>query len=149
MRLVWFLPATGLFSSVTVQGKWALAPPDLYPGLADSLPDGGPMSYPEYMVDNTNNTHGTAPDKRGLPSPDWPYSGSLENYLARLARGEIGGNTTSPGTSTNITSAISERGQKRRRAVSNIAPRAQSYWVETLGPKGKVLTQSYKVASFL
>lgn len=67
------------------------------PGGFPPLPPGKPQPLPAYMVDNTGNIHGTAPDKGILDGPiTEPLNSSFEALLDPLDRRQTGTFGTGP-----------------------------------------------------
>jgi len=77
------------------------------------------------MVDNTGNTFNAAPDKGSQNGPVWKFSGSFENYMAKLrANQTANGNLTARG----------------------LGKRDPAHWLKELGPKG--IVSSFFAVSF-
>ncbi|KAK3317422.1 pectin lyase fold/virulence factor [Cercophora scortea] len=94
--LVALLYTAGQWSPV--RAGWQYSNPQNYP----LVPESGPSPGPAYMVDNTHNYYHVAPDKGKSNGPVWPYSGSLDKYMANLADKTVirGGYANQSGTRT-------------------------------------------------
>ncbi|KAK4120929.1 glycoside hydrolase family 55 protein [Parathielavia appendiculata] len=83
-----------------------------------------PPETPEYMVDNTGNKRGVAPNKGQYNGPVWRESGSFENYMRKLAERKAAGLV--PNSTVTHTNRSTLKGRQ-----------GGSFWLPTLGPLGK------------
>ncbi|KAI0443520.1 pectin lyase fold/virulence factor [Xylaria telfairii] len=92
------------------------------------VPDYGPQPAPAYMVDNQHNYYHAAPDKGKQRGPVWRYSGSLKNYMANLAKGQVirGGYSKFEGTKV---TTFARPSIKAKQSDSD-------FWLKSLGPLG-------------
>ncbi|KAK8023663.1 Pectin lyase fold/virulence factor [Apiospora rasikravindrae] len=88
-----------------------------------------PPSSPEYMVDNTGNKKGVAPNKGKYNGPAWQKSGSFEGYIKKLSEKKAAGLLTS---STTVGAPLD--GNSSSRLGSR---QSGSFWLPSLGPLGK------------
>ncbi|KAK2030564.1 pectin lyase-like protein [Colletotrichum zoysiae] len=89
-------PSWALFGALPINVFGALPTNETYRGVAEEtkqewrVPKYGAQPGPDYMVDNTNNYYGVAPDKGRLritspgskSGPVWAESGSFEGFMA-------------------------------------------------------------------
>ncbi|KAI0490352.1 pectin lyase fold/virulence factor [Xylaria cf. heliscus] len=92
------------------------------------VPEYGPQAGPDYMVDNQHNYYHAPPDKGGQRGPVWRYSGSLENYMANLAKDKVirGGYSKFNGTKTTTFSRPDIKAKQS----------SGEYWLKSLAPLG-------------
>ncbi|KAF6828452.1 glucan 1,3-beta-glucosidase [Colletotrichum musicola] len=79
-------PSWALLGALPINVLGALPDNETYRGVAEErkpawrVPKYGAQPGPDYMVDNTNNYYGVAPDKGS--GPVWAESGSFEGFMA-------------------------------------------------------------------
>ncbi|KFA45429.1 hypothetical protein S40293_10065 [Stachybotrys chartarum IBT 40293] len=76
-----------------------------------------PPDTPAYMVDNQDNLSGQAPVRGQSNGAVWQHSGSFDNYMRRLRRGDITGSPRSPNSTI-------------------VARQSGGYWLPALAPAG-------------
>ena len=99
-----------LASCIPASAEWSAELSELSPEGLQAVPIDGLIPPPAYMVDNTGNTHGFAPDGSQQRGPEWPQSGSFDGYMAKLGSAPL----------------------------NNVSLAGDDYWFPALAEQGKV-----------